>query len=225
MSTAADREWDNNDEVSGEEGERETIDPPGYIKEELPPKIDRRRLTSKENMRKAQTLRAQRAREDKARREAEEKLKEMYYNVHQDEEDDFEHLEDEDQDTVKAVKEYLREQKKQEQKGKGKQRNRYPESESESEEEDSAEEYVITKRSSKPPKVPKPTYKPKQKDSYSDYLKYANPLLLMSKLSTKEAKKQRDEEKKVEEKKTEAPPKPQLQNPIASELKRKIIDM
>jgi hypothetical protein len=126
---------------------------------------------------------------------------------------------------VKAIKEYLKVEKRKEQLQKGKGKNRYPESESVSEEEDSADEYVITNRSSKPPKVPKPTYKPKQKDSYSDYLKYVNPLLLMSKLSTKEAKKQRDEEKKVEEKKTEAPPKPQLQNPIASELKRKIIDM
>jgi hypothetical protein len=236
MSTEADREWDNNDEVSGEEGEQEIIDPPGFVKsrdaDDAPPKLDRRRLTSKENMRKAQTLRAQKAREEKARREAAEKIKQMYYNVHQDEEDefDFEQLsgEDYDEDTVKAVKEYLKEQKRQEQKGKGKSssKQRYPESESESEE-DSAEEYVITKKSSKI-QTPRPTYKAKKKDSYADYLKYVNPLMLMSKLSTKEAKKQREESKK-EEKAPEPVatpvPKPQLQNTIASELKRKIIDM
>ena len=41
--------------------------------------------------------------------------------------------------------------------------------------------------------MPKPTYKPKKvqkEQSFADYMKYMNPLLLMSKLSTKEAKKQ-----------------------------------
>ncbi len=219
MSTE-DKHWDNNDEVSGGEEEQEVIDPPGFIKEQ-PPKLDRRKLTSKENMRKAQTLRAQRAREQK---EAAEKLKQMYYDVHQDEDDDFEQVEGEeyDQDTMRAVKQYLKEEKRKEQKGKGKQR--YPESESDYEsEEDSAEEYVITKKSSKP-KVPKPTYKPKKvqkEQSFADYMKYMNPLLLMSKLSTKEAKKQREEVKKEE--KIEPAPRPV--NPMASELKRKIIDM